>query len=81
MHGGSFVCVCLFHLTAVEVIGSRPNLSNVAKRTKNDLASEQLSASLARLPMKTVALFSFKKFCKNFQILRHIESLDVYIKY
>jgi len=27
------------------------------------------------------ALFNSKKFCKIFQILRHIESLDVCIKY
>jgi len=27
------------------------------------------------------ALFSFQKFCKIFEILRHIESLDVCVKY
>jgi len=30
---------------------------------------------------KTKALFTSQKFCKIFQILRHIKSLDTYIEY
>jgi len=34
-----------------------------------------------KLPNPSKALFSSKKFCKIFQIPRHIESLDAYMEY
>ena len=50
-------------------------------RASARLAGRPASQNAPVQTSTTHALFSFKKFCKIFQILRHIESLDVCMKY